>query len=360
MAVIAKESAPTFLVALDEHARAWNIVRAYGQSSLARFALLDDKQFFFNAGGSLISYVVKNRVALVLGDPIGPAEDACACIVEFRQYCTARFLLPAFYQVSPSLLDGYTSLGFDSLLIGREAIVEVCQFTLEGSSNKTLRNSYNKLLRQGYYCEVLMPPHSAHMMRELKEISNDWLVRRGATEFRFLGWFDEAYLNSCCILIARDREGFLEAFLNLVPEFQANEVAVDLMRQRRQTESGLMDFLFVSLFCWAKENHYSTINVGLSALSGVGECATDPIIERALNRFYWKTNFSNFRGLFLFKQKFHPAWSPRYLIFPGIFSLPLAGLALFRALYPNFVSTFFRRFFRRLRKQGSGINKPRL
>src|SRR6185503_19703587 len=59
----------------EERTRAWEIVRAYGRTSLARFALLDDKLFYFTPGGSLISYVVEDRVALALGDPIGPKDD---------------------------------------------------------------------------------------------------------------------------------------------------------------------------------------------------------------------------------------------------------------------------------------------
>ena len=323
--------------------RAWRIVKTHGKGSLARFALLDDKRFFFSANSSLISYVVKNRVALVLGDPIGPIEDLLASISEFKDYCVKNRWFTAFYQAVPSCLETYSALGFNSLMIGKEAIVDVRRFTLEGSSNKTLRNSYNKLVRLGYRSEMLEPPHSAHMMRELKEISNDWLLRRGASEIRFLGWFDDAYINSSRILIARDREGILEAFLNLIPEFQANEIVVDLMRQRRQTESGLMDFLFVSLFRWGMENGYSTINIGLSALAGIEDDTNASFIERALNYVYQHSRSHNFRGLFAFKQKFHPAWSPRYLVYPGAVSLPLVGLSILQAVDANWMRNLYRR-----------------
>jgi phosphatidylglycerol lysyltransferase len=147
-----------------------------------------------------------------------------------------------------------------------------------------------------------------------------------------LGWFDVAYLNTCPLLMSRDREGFIEAFANIVTEFQANEVAVDLMRHRSQVESGLMDFLFVSLFQWAKEEGYATFNLGLSALSGVGEHSADPAIERALHYIYRNVNhIYNYRGLHDFKQKFHPISSPRYLIYPGPASLPAVSLALLSA-----------------------------
>ena len=182
------------------------------------------------------------------------------------------------------------------------------------------------------------------MLRELKTISDEWLSYRGASEMKFsLGWFDESYLNTCPILLVREREGFIEAFANIVMEFQNNGAAVDLMRHRTQVESGLMDFLFVSMLMWAKEQKYQTFNLGLSALSGVGEHSDDPLIERALHYIYNNVNrFYNFRGLHAFKEKFHPMWSPRYLIYPGPSSLPSVSIALFRATYGGELLSFLR------------------
>jgi phosphatidylglycerol lysyltransferase len=104
------------------------------------------------------------------------------------------------------------------------------------------------------------------------------------------------------------------------------------MRHHSYSEKGIMDFLFVSLFMWAKEMKVDTFNLGLSALAGVGDNEEDPAIERALNFAYNHLNrFYNFKGLHAFKEKFHPAWSPRYLAFPGIPSLPLVMPAVIRA-----------------------------
>ncbi|HKI52876.1 MAG TPA: phosphatidylglycerol lysyltransferase domain-containing protein, partial [Anaerolineales bacterium] len=317
----------------DERSRAWEIVKANGRTALARYALLDDKKFFFGSNGSLISYVVENRVALTLGDPIGLVDDVKSVVAEFQDLCKFNDWLPAFYQVGTSNADVYKDAGFDMLPLGQDAIVNLSDFTLDGSENKTLRNSYNKMVRVGYHYDVLQPPYSTRMLRELNTISDEWLSNRGMSEMRFsLGWFDEAYLNTCPILLVRDREGFIEAFANIVTEFQGNEVAVDLMRHRNQVESGLMDFLFVSLFQWANENGYASFNLGLSALSGVGERSDDPAIERTLNYIYRNVSrFYNFRGLHTFKEKFHPTWSPRYLTYPNAVSLPAISVALYRA-----------------------------
>jgi phosphatidylglycerol lysyltransferase len=317
----------------EERSHAWEIVRAYGRTPLARYALFEDKLFLFTRGSSLISYVVESRVALALGDPIGPPEDIAPAIQAFKDLCSKNDWLPVFHQVLPDYIASYKSVDFDVLPIGDEAIVDLTGFTLDGSENKTIRNSYNKMVRKGYHSDVVQPPFSSRMLRELNYISNDWLTAHRASEMRFsLGWFNEEYLNTCPILLVRDQEGFIEAFANLVTAFQANEVAVDLMRYRQQSESGIMDFLFVSLFQWAHQQGYATFNLGLSALSGVGEHSQDPIVERALNFIYQNINhFYNFRGLHSFKEKFHPFWSPRYLVYPGRSNLPAISAALFRA-----------------------------
>lgn len=321
------------LASEEERSRAWEIVRAHGRTALARYAVLADKKFFFDPKGTLVSYVVENRVALALGDPIGSPENISDSISAFKLYCAPNDWLTAFYQVLPTYLDAYKSAGYETLTLGQEAIVDLSTFTLDGSENKTLRNGYNKLVRIGYHYDVIQPPFSPRMLRELNSISNEWLGNRGASEMRFsLGWFDEGYLNTCPILLVRDREGFIEAFANIVAEFQNNEAAVDLMRHRAHVESGLMDFLFVSLFTWAKEQKFATFNLGLSALSGVGEHSNDPVIERALHYIYRNVNrLYNFRGLHTFKEKFHPTWSPRYLVYPGASSLPTVSISLLNA-----------------------------
>jgi phosphatidylglycerol lysyltransferase len=134
--------------------------------------------------------------------------------------------------------------------------------------------------------------------------------------------------------LVRDREGFIAGFANLVTEFQSSEIGVDLMRYLQHVESGLMDFLFVSSFQWAREQGCSTFNLGLSALSGVGEHSDDPIVERALNFIYQNVDrFYNFRGLHSFKEKFHPNWSQRYLIYPTVSNLPAVSAAIVRASF---------------------------
>ena len=82
----------------------------------------------------------------------------------------------------------------------------------------------------------------------------------------------------------------------------------------------------------SQEQGYDTFNLGLSALSGVGEASSDPTAEKAMHYVYDHINqFYNFQGLHSFKEKFNPTWEPRYIVFPGYASLPAVWLTLTRA-----------------------------
>jgi len=317
----------------EEHEQAKVIVETHGHSSLARLTLLDDKLYYFSPGGSVISYVVEGRVALTLGDPIGPSEDAPAVVSDFKEFCARNDWQPALYQVLPDHLNIYRVAGFNILSIGHEGIVDLASFTLAGGENKSVRSSVNRMTKLGYHAEVIEPPHRPALLHQLQEISDEWLTNMHGSEKRFsLGWYDEAYLNDCLIMLIRNPLGSVDAFANILREYRASEVTIDLMRHRQSGEHGQMDFLFVSLFEWARQKGYATFNLGLSALSGIGEKPEDPAIEHAVHYIYEHVNqFYNFRGLHEFKDKFHPKWLPRYLIYPGVASLPAVTIAVVRA-----------------------------
>jgi phosphatidylglycerol lysyltransferase len=325
--VLSKESA-TF----QERTYAQVIVEAYGRSALARLTLFDDKLYYFSPGGSVVAYAARGRMAIALGDPIGPVEDAATTIAGFKEFCAKNDWQTSFYQTLPDYLDHYKAADFDALCIGHEGIIDLATFTIAGRSNKTIRSTINRLTRLGYRAEVHQPPIPDDMLNELHVISDEWLTMMHGREKRFfLGWFDDDYIRNSLVMAIHQPDRTIAAFVNLIPEYQRNELAIDLMRRRTDVIGGAMDFLFVSLFQWVKEQGYVTFNLGLSPLSGVGEHPDDPAVERALHYIYEYANqFYNFKGLHAFKEKFRPQWSPRFLIFPDVASLPALAITLNR------------------------------
>ncbi len=316
-----------------ERERAHRIIERYGHSSLARAALFPDKAYFFSSGGSVIAYIAMGRVAVTLGDPIGPPEDLSTAIEGFKTLCDHNDWLPTFYQTLPETLPAYQQAGLNNLVIGEEAIVDLQTFTLEGNINKPIRTACNRLNRTHHSASIYEPPISDAMLAELRVISDEWLTMMEGSEQRFsLGWFDDAYIRSSPIAVVRDEQGSIMAFANMAPEYAKPEVAVDLMRRRAQVEPGTMEYLFVAMFKWACDQGYQTFNLGLSSLAGIGEQPDSPAAERALHYIYEHVNqFYNFKGLHTFKEKFHPSWSPRYLIYPGGANLLASVVAVVRA-----------------------------
>ncbi|CAG1000528.1 Phosphatidylglycerol lysyltransferase [Anaerolineales bacterium] len=330
----------------EERQKARTIVERYGRSSLARFLLLDDKRYFFSPGGSVIGYALAGRAAVALGDPVGPDDDLLPSIEAFTSLCKRNDWLPVFYQTQPRTLDAYKSAGFDALSIGNEGVVNLDTFTLEGKEGKALRSPINKLKNAGYKFIVHEPPIPDELLEELRAISDEWLTMMHGSEKRFsLGWFDDEYIRTSPIGAVYAPEGWISAFVNFVPEYQLSEATVDLMRRRPEIENGTMEFLFVSLFQWAKVQGYHGFNLGLSSLSGVGEQPTDQTIEKVMHFVYEHVNqFYNFKGLHSFKEKFHPEWSPRYLVYRGTANLAQSWLAVMQASAgdDNFVMSYLK------------------
>jgi phosphatidylglycerol lysyltransferase len=318
----------------DDRQRAKRIVEQYGRSSLARFTLFDDKVYYFSPSGkSVIAFVPKGRSAVALGDPIGPTDDRQEVLIGFQQFCAQNDWYPALYQTLPEDLPLYESLGFQVLKIGEEAVVDLKTFTLEGKVGKNLRTSINKLTKLGHSIHFYQPPIADSLLRELRTISDEWLRMTHGAEKKFsLGWFDNDYLRECEIAVVQTPHGEITAFANVVPEYQINEITIDLMRRRAEVEHGTMEFLFVSLFQHFQAKGYDSFNLGLSALAGVGQAEASPRLEKAVHYLYRHLNqFYNFQGLHTFKDKFHPRWEPRYLVYPGLAALPDIVVGLVRA-----------------------------
>ncbi len=69
----------------------------------------------------------------------------------------------------------------------------------------------------------------------------------------------------------RGAEGVI-GFASIMPMYDNGErISVDLMRFKPGAPSGTMDFIFLSLFQWAKEQGYHVFNMGMSPLSNVGQ-----------------------------------------------------------------------------------------
>jgi phosphatidylglycerol lysyltransferase len=227
--------------------------------------------------------------------------------------------VPAFTSVMPEHLAAYKAAGFTTVCIGYEAIVMLKDFSLEGSEHKSIRNAVTRIEHLGYRAEVYQPPLDNDLIHALHRVSDNWLAAQSGGEMHFsVGWFDEDYIRESAVVVVYAQDGTPTAFANLVTEYQKNELTLDLMRHLQKVENGTMEFLFARMLQWAKEKGYDSFSLGLSAMVGVGEKPDDPPAERALHTISeYISRFYNYKGLHIFKEKFHPNWEPRYMAYLG-------------------------------------------
>lgn len=292
----------------------------------AYLALMGDKALLFDpTDAAFIMYDVEGRSWVAMGDPIGTDDDARRELVwTFLEQCERAGGWPVFYQVSPADLDLYLEVGMNLLKIGEQARVRLASFNLDGKSRKVLRNTVNKLTRDGLRLQIIPASAVAPLLPRLKEISDAWLRGKHVREKRFsLGAFDPRYLVRTPMALIWQGEQ-LVAFANLWLGATKHEASLDLMRHLPDGAPGIMDFMFVQLLQWARDEGYEWFNLGMAPLAGLHNRRLAPLWNRFGAMVFGRgERFYNFRGLQQYKDKFDPEWEPRYMAVPGSIALPM-------------------------------------
>ncbi len=300
-----------------------SLVKKYAQTSEDFFKLWPaDKSYFFNSDRTAaIAYKSTAGTALVVGDPLGPISEFDSLIEQFSNFCWINDWTPAFIHSSETNLSIYTKLGFEYQKIGEEALVNTTNFTDRVNGNKYFRHINNKFTKLGYGCEELMPPHNQATINQLKAISKDWLSVPGRAERGFmLGYFSEAYMQRCRIIVAKDQTGQIEAFINQVPTIKPNEANFDFLRHMANSPGNINDYLMSFFITRLQTDDIEFLNMGLAPLSGLDEAdpAQSNLITGLLSFTYTNgSRFYSFQGLKRFKAKYEPQWQSRYIVYRG-------------------------------------------
>ncbi|WP_372447636.1 bifunctional lysylphosphatidylglycerol flippase/synthetase MprF [Neobacillus rhizophilus] len=296
----------------------------YQGKVLSHLIFLHDKYIFWNKKRNvMISFQKYADKLVILGDPIGELNDLSSAIEEFQEIADLHGFSLVFYQVSEEMLPYLYNHGFAFFKLGEEAFVKLREFSLAGSKMKGLRAIKNKFTSENFRYELVNPPHSSELLKEMREVSNDWL--QGSKEKGYsLGFFDEAYLNKAPIALVKDSNSRIIGFMSMMYVYDDNQtISVDLMRFRPDVESGSVDFLFLSLMDWAKEQGYRRFNMGMAPLANVGLSKFSFLSEKIAAQIFLHGHFFyHFQGLRKFKEKYTNIWEPKYLAYRKKSSLP--------------------------------------
>ena len=307
-------------------------------------ALLADKSLLFSTeGDAFLMYGVRGRSWVAMGEPIGSDSGREELLWRFRDLCKQHGGWPVFYEIGRNNLAQYLDLGLNVIKIGEEGRVFLPEFSLTGGGRKGLRYIYNRLSKEGYVFEMVPASENKALLPVLASVSDAWLADKNAAEKGFsLGFFKEAYLRNFPIAVIKKEDRTL-AFANLWPGGNLQELSIDLMRFLPEAPRGIMDFLFISIMLWGREQGYQWFSFGMAPLAGL-ERQKVATLWSNIGAFVYRhgEHFYNFQGLRDYKDKFDPSWEAKYLAYPQAFSLPAIFVNL-TALIGGSLKGIFRR-----------------
>ncbi|WP_160011335.1 bifunctional lysylphosphatidylglycerol flippase/synthetase MprF [Rhizobium sp. 18055] len=302
----------------DALARAVDIVerQRYADANLVRMG--DKSVMFSEKGDAFIMYGRQGRSWIALFDPVGDRSAMPELVWRFVETARAAGCRAVFYQISPALLSHCADAGLRAFKLGELAVSDLGAFEMKGGKWANLRQTASRAQRDGLTFEVIAPENVPGVMDELAAVSNAWLADHNAKEKGFsLGAFEPDYILAQPVGILK-LEGKIVAFANILITGAKDEGTIDLMRFSPDAPKGSMDFLFVQIMEYLRNEGFSHFNLGMAPLSGMSKREAAPVWDRIGSTvFEHGERFYNFKGLRAFKSKFHPQWHPRYLAVSG-------------------------------------------
>jgi len=290
----------------------------------ANLALLGDKRFLFSASGeTFLMFGVRGRSWVALGAPIGKREERRELLWRFRELADAHAARPGLYGIGPDLLPDVVELGLSIQKTGESATVPLDQFSLTGRKRETLRRNWRKAGESASF-EVYAPEQTPPLMDELQRISDVWLGHHAGGDKAFsMGGFEERYVGEFPCAVVRV-EGAIVAFATIWPTNDRTAFSMDLMRYSDEAPKNVMDYLFVELMQWGREQGYTAFEFGMAPLAGLEDRPLAPIMSRVGRLLFERgEELYNFRGVRRYKDKYDPLWQPRYIAAPHKWSIPV-------------------------------------
>lgn len=319
----------TMMKSINQEAVITKHLSRFNACDLAHLIFLHDKYVFWNRQKNvLIMYQQYADKLVVLGDPIGEKADIADAIQEFHESADLHGFTPVFYQVSNEMLSYLHGNGYAFFKLGDEAFVDLEKYHPPG---ETLIESRNQLTfeQKEYVFEMTKPPHSTELLTDLRKISDEWLEFRKEKGFS-LGFFDESYLNRVSLVLVKNRNKETLGFASLLPVYDQNpRLSVDLVRFTLSVPEKALEFLFLSLFQWAKQKGYTRFNMGMAPLAGTGLSKFSFLSERIAAQIYLHGHFIyHYQGLQELKEKYTEMGEPKYLAYRRKSSLPFTMLQI--------------------------------
>jgi phosphatidylglycerol lysyltransferase len=314
-------------------------LRAHGGGTLSWMTTWGGNSYARTSNG-IVAYQKRAGVAIVLADPLGPAETRAESAREFIGMAERAGLVPCFFSASDATKDAVPAT-WRSLVVADDTIVDLPGLEFTGKAWSAVRTSINRAAREEVSFRMTrLADETWGIQQQLRAISEMWVGDKGLPEMGFtLGTLDEAMDPEVRLALAVSAKGDVDGFLSWLPVYGGDGAVrgwtLDLMRRRDGGFGPVMEFLIGS-----SAKHFSEEGAEVLSLSGAPLAHDYPSDAGAIKSLSeWLANVLEpvygFGSLHRFKEKFHPRYETMYLLFRDESDLTRIGAGLTRAFLPD-------------------------
>ncbi|MDQ2758532.1 MAG: bifunctional lysylphosphatidylglycerol synthetase/lysine--tRNA ligase LysX [Actinomycetota bacterium] len=301
--------------------------------SLGYFATRRDRASVLSPDGrAAVTYRVLAGVSLASGDPVGDPDSWGAAIMVWSAEARQFGWLPAVLAASEAGARAYAAAGLRVLSLGDEALLDARQFDARRASLSGVRRAAKRAARSGLVVQVRRQRELSPVeLAEVTDRSEAWRVGRTDRGFSMaLGRAADAADAEVLYVTATDTDGSLVGVLSFVP-WGRSGVSLDLMRRAPAAPNGVTELMVTALMARASELGIARVSLNFCMFHSVFEDA-ERMGSRSLTRLNASVlglfdRFWQLERLYRSTARYEPTWSPRFLCYDDVVSLPQVALA---------------------------------
>lgn len=320
------------------------LIRRYGGSTMSWMITWDDMHHYTASGlDGVIGYRRHAGALIALADPVVDARHRDPLLESFLRFAERQAAVPCLFSVSADTADRAVAMGWRTLQIAEDTLLDLPDLTLAGKKWQKVRSALNKAEKTGtVFVLARLSEQPDRVLAQVRDISEQWVGEKELPEMGFtLGTVEEALDDDVRVALAIDESGTVQAVLSWLPVYRGNgEVlgwTLDVMRKRTgPAANNMIEFLIAKSALAFKDE-----GAAFASLSGAPLARADAgtkvhgidrgldMLGQALEPFY------GFRSLHHFKTKFNPRYEPVFLCYRDEADLPRIGVAISRAYLPD-------------------------
>jgi lysylphosphatidylglycerol synthetase-like protein (DUF2156 family) len=325
--------------------RVWALINASSDDPLAPFAMQTGKCYHFTADGSAaLAYRTRLGFAAVGGDPVGAQDKFPELVADFAAMCHAHGWRIAVVGCSERRLGLWndrrvTGRALRAIPIGRDVVVDVSSFSMEGRRFRNLRQAVKRTHNAGITTEIVNEQELDDV--RLAELTD--VVRASAhgahTDRGFHMNLDgvlERRFPGIQLIIARDASGRVQGFHRYATAGGGSDITLDIPWRRHGAPNGIDERLSVDMIEAAKDAGAQRVSLSFAAFPEIFEDQNRGWLQRVFYRLIHVLDpLIALESLYRYVCKFHALDARRYALISMTQLIPLAFALLTLEFMPR-------------------------